>query len=521
MLTLLASALFVPQFAPTWESLQANYRTPDWFRDAKFGIWAHWGPQCQPEQGDWYAREMYLPGNWKYQDHLDRYGPNSRTGFMDIIHAWKAERWNPDALLKLYKEAGAQYFVALANHHDNMDLWDSKYQPWNSVRVGPRKNIIDGWAKATRKQGLRFGVSVHAAHAWSWYEPAQGSDPSGPNQGVPYDGTWTKADGKGKWWEGLDPQDLYAQNHKPSPNFMDGGSIHARWNWGNGVSKPDKAYIDKFQNRTLDLIDRYRPDLVYFDDTALPLWPISDAGLRIAAHYYNANTSWHRGRNEGVINGKVLTPEQRKAMVWDIERGQSDVIEPLPWQTCTCLGAWHYERGFYDRRQYKSARTVIHMLADVVSKNGNLLLSVPVRSDGTIDDQEEAIVKEIASWMKVHREAIIGTRPWKVAGEGPAFGSARPLSAQGFNEGSGKPYTVEDMRFTRKGKALYAILFGKPTAPVRIASLGKAKGLLEGPVRKITLLGSRERLVWNEEADALSIQAPSGGNAIATVFKIE
>ncbi len=521
MLPLLALSMIAPRFEPTWESLQAGYRTPEWYRNAKFGIWAHWGPQCQPERGDWYAREMYLPGNWKSEDHRRRYGPNSKTGFMDVIHAWKAERWDPDALMRLYREAGAQYFVALANHHDNMDLWDSKYQPWNSVRVGPGKDLVGGWAKAARKQGLRFGVSVHAAHAWSWYEPAQGADPDGPLKGVPYDGTWTKADGKGKWWDGLDPQDLYAQNHAPSPNFMDGGSIHARWNWGGGVSRPDQAYIDKFYNRTIDLIDSYKPDLVYFDDTALPLYPISDAGLRIAAHYYNANAAWHGGRNEAVINGKILTPEQRKAMVWDIERGQSDKVEPLPWQTCTCLGAWHYERSFYDRHGYKSATTVIRTLADVVSKNGNLLLSVPVRSDGTIDDQEEAIVREIAAWMGVHKESILGTRPWKVAGEGPAFASAKPLSAQGFNEGSSRPYTAEDVRFTRKGSAVYAILFGKPAATVRIASFGRAKGLLDRPIRKVTLLGSKERLAWDAGDDALTIQAPQGGDANATVFRIE
>ncbi|RYY09841.1 MAG: alpha-L-fucosidase, partial [Alphaproteobacteria bacterium] len=226
-----------------------------------------------------------------------------------------------------------------------------------------------------------------------------------------------------KRMSGTDPVEilhLYAQNHAPAPNFMDGGSIHARWEWGNGISRPSDAYIEKFVNRTNDLVDRYRPDLMYFDDTALPFSQISDAGLRIAARYYNANTGWHRGRNEAVINGKILTPEQRRAMVWDIERGQSDQIEPLPWQTCTCLGAWHYDRGIAERHGYKSATTVIRTLADVVSKNGNLLLSVPVRGDGTIDDQEEAIVREIAAWMKVHKEAILGTRPWKVAGEGPA-----------------------------------------------------------------------------------------------------
>ncbi|MBN9502797.1 MAG: alpha-L-fucosidase [Armatimonadetes bacterium] len=508
-------------FEPTWESLQTGYKTPEWFRDAKFGIWAHWGPQCQPERGDWYAREMYLPGTRAYRDHKERYGPNSRTGFMDVIHEWHAERWDPDQLLGLYKAAGAQYFVALANHHDNFDLWNSKYQPWNSVRVGPKKDLIGGWAKAARKVGLRFGVSVHAAHAWSWYEPAQGADPDGLYQGMSYDGTWTKADGVGKWWEGLDPQDLYAQNHTPAPNFMDGGSIHARWNWGNGISRPTDAYIEKFVNRTNDLVDTYRPDLLYFDDTALPFSQISDAGLRIAAHYYNSNMAWHKGKNEAVLNGKILTPEQRKAMVWDIERGQSNIIEPLPWQTDTCIGSWHYDRAIYERHGYKSSKTVIQTLADVVSKNGNLLLSVPVRGDGSLDDQELKIVQEIGAWMKVNKEAIFGTRPWKVAGEGPAFDSAAPLKAQGFNEGSNKPFTAEDKRFTQKGKTLYVIVLGKPSGEVRISSLGKAKGLLEKPIRSVKMLGSKIKPTFTWNQDALIIQATGEGNEVATVFKLE
>ena len=201
-------------FQPTWQSLSTQYQVPEWFRDAKFGIWAHWGPQCQPEHGDWYAREMYIEGSRDYKSHLKEYGHPSTNGFKDVIHEWKAVNFNPDKLLKFYKENGARYFMALAVHHDNFDNWNSKYQPWNSVNVGPHKDLIGGWAKAARKIGLRFAVSVHASHAWSWYEVAQGADKTGPLAGVPYDGKLTKEDGKGKWWDGLDPQDLYAQNHK-------------------------------------------------------------------------------------------------------------------------------------------------------------------------------------------------------------------------------------------------------------------------------------------------------------------
>jgi alpha-L-fucosidase len=388
------------KFQPTWESLQ-KYECPEWFRDAKFGIWAHWGPQCQPEQGDWYARFMYMPKvpSWAPPDfefHRQTYGPQSKFGFKDVIHLWKAEQWDPGKLMALYKRAGAQYFFALANHHDNLDLWDSKYQPWNAVAVGPKKDLIGGWAQAARANGLRFGVSVHAAHAWTWYEPSQGADETGPLAGVPYDGKLTKADGKGQWWDGLDPQDLYAQNHPRSADSSDPVAIHRQWNWGNGASLPDQAYCDKFYNRTVDLINKYQPDLIYFDDTALPLWPVSDAGLRIAAHFYNRNMKLHQGRLEGVVFAKVLDPKQRQCMVWDIERGQSNQIEPQPWQTDTCLGDWHYKRAIFEQHGYKTTKTVIHTLADIVSKNGNLLLNVPVRGDGTIDSDELAVVEGIA-----------------------------------------------------------------------------------------------------------------------------
>jgi alpha-L-fucosidase len=506
------------KFQPTWKSLK-QYQVPEWFRDAKFGIWAHWGAQCQPERGDWYAREMYGEGNFKYREHVARYGHPSTNGFKEVIHTWKAENWDPDKLLALYKRAGAQYFFALANHHDNFDNYDSKYQPWNSVNLGPKKDLIGGWAKAARKYGMKFGVSIHAAHAWSWYETAQGADKSGPLAGVAYDGKLAKSDGKATWWEGYDPQDLYAQNHIPSSNFQDLGAIHARWNWGNGVTTPSQVYCEKFYHRTMDLINKYRPDLLYFDDTALPLWPVSDAGLKIAAHFYNGNNQ--RNGNDGVLFAKILDAEQRQCMAWDIERGSANEIQPLPWQTDTCIGSWHYDKGILDRHGYKSAKTVVQTLIDVVSKNGNLLLSVPLKGDGTPDSDEIAVVEGVAKWMDVNKESIYGTRPWKVFGEGPQMASAAPLNAQGFNEGQGKPFTAEDVRFVAKGETLYAFIMGAPTNSLNLHSLGTAAKLLEKPISKIILLGSDEKLEWSQTAEALVIknpqQQPSG---IALVFKI-
>lgn len=495
-------------FSPQWESLQ-KYKVPDWYRDAKFGIWAHWGVQCQPEYGDWYARGMYEEGSNDYKFHVKKYGHPSKFGFKDVINEWKAENWDPDHLVELYKNAGAQYFVAMANHHDNLDNYKSSYQPWNSVNMGPKKDLIAGWVKAAKKQGLPFGVSVHAAHAWSWYETSQRSDKNGPLTGVPYDGKITKAEGKDKWWEGYDPQELYEQNHPLSEGSDKGGTIHKQWNWGNGVNVPNKAYCEKFYNRTVELINKYQPDLIYFDDTALPLWPISDAGLRIAAHMYNDSIQRH-GKLKAVINGKILDEQQRKCMVWDIERGASNSIEPFVWQTDTCIGNWHYDRQVYDRKGYKSAKTVIQILVDVVSKNGNLLLNVPVRGDGTIDSLELAVVEEIGRWMKVNSESIYATRPWEIFGEGPAIASAAPLSAQGFNEGKNKPLDFEDIRFNQKKDFLYATFFGWPAngqALVKSLAAGSTH-IAEKKITKVELLGHKGKVEWTQNNEGLSVTLP-------------
>ena len=502
-----------PQFEPSWTSL-AKYVVPEWFRDAKFGIWAHWGPQCQPHRGDWYARGMYIQGEERYLEHIEQYDHPSRFGFKDVICKWKAERWDPEALMKLYKAAGAEYFVGLANHHDNFDLWDSTYQTWNSTKIGPMRNIVSEWEKAARNEGLHFGISVHASHAWSWYEPAQGADTEGQLKGLPYDGTLTKEDGKGLWWDGLDPQELYAQNHPPTPMEANMWSVIKYWEWENGYPAPSIDYCEKFFNRTIELIDRFKPELVYFDDTVFPLYPVSDVGLRIAAHYYNSHPN-------AVINGKILSDEQKKTMVWDIERGQSSEIEPLPWQTCTCLGDWHYKQSIYERNEYKSAAFVIQMLVDVVSKNGNLLLSVPLKGDGTLDDKEITILEDLSDWMSVHRECIVGTRPWKVCGEGPSLATAKPLNAQGFNEGTSAPNTAADLRFTCKEDWIYVIALGRPEREILVRSLGKSAGFCAGSIDSVSMLGDERELEFDHTPESLTIvMRPGTGNEVATVCKV-
>ncbi len=494
-------------FTADWNSL-TNYQTPEWFRDAKFGIWAHWGPQCEPEHGDWYARLMYLPGQPDYTSHLAEYGHPSTNGFKDIIHQWKAENFDPDKLLAFYKKNGAKYFMALANHHDNFDNFNSRYQPWNSVNIGPHKDLIGGWARAARKNGLRFAVSVHASHAWTWYEPAQGADKTGPFAGMPYDGKLTKADGRGQWWDGLDPQDLYAQNHAPGDQ-----SGWGWWDWDptKGATVPDAAYMTKFFLRTKQLWDDYHPDMVYFDDSVLPFHGVTDeVGLNLAAHFYNSSIQLH-GRNEAVMNGKWLDEMQREAMVYDIERGRAQGILPLPWQTDTCLGSWHYDQAIFQRHGYKSAASVILMLADIVSKNGNLMLSVPLQRDGTPDSDEIKIVSEIGAWLKINGDAIYATRPWKVFGEGPSTVAAEKGQFGGQADVQKKPFTAEDIRFTqsKNGKTLYAIVLALPAdGQVTIKSLASNSPNWPGAVGKVRLLGISGKLKFTCDENGLHVTLP-------------
>ena len=508
------------KFQPTWESL-ANYKIPEWFRNVKFGIWAHWGPQCVEGSGDWMARHLYMENSREYRHHVANYGHPSEFGFKDIIPLWKAEKWDPDKLVAFYKKIGAQYFFALGNHHDNMDLWDSKYQPWNSVNMGPKKDILKGWERAARKHGLYFGVSLHADHAWSWYETSQRHDTQGPKKGIPYDGKLTKADGKGKWWEGYDPQDLYAQNHPLSQDSWDNGTIHRQWAWGNGVCLPTQEYCTNFYNRTLDVINRYNPDLLYFDVTVAPFYPISDAGLKIAAHFYNHNMSMQKGKLNAVMFGKILDANQRKALVWDVERGAPNKIIDEPWQSCSCLGGWHYNTSIYNNNQYKSAADVVKLLVDIVSKNGNLLLSVPLRADGTFDEKEEKILNEFGNWMNINKEAIYQTRPWKIFGEGPIADKDVQLNAQGFNEWAYSKADAKEIRFTQTDKKLYATVLGWPEdGKILIRSLAEGNGLYPTKIGRVELLGyGKVSFTRTDKGLVVDIPAKSLKN-IAPVLKI-
>jgi alpha-L-fucosidase len=481
-------------YQPTWDSL-LQYQCPEWYRDAKFGIWNHWSPQCVPEDGDWYARNMYIQGAptygsqiEQYEYHLTHYGHPSRFGYKDLCAQWTLLNWQPEELMDLYVRAGAKLFVALANHHDGFDAWNSAHHPWNAHNIGPHRDVIGTWAQAARRRGLRFGVTVHQARNWWWFQPAHGADKTGPYAGVPYDGDLTLEEGKGQWWEGYDPQRLYGPKHPFD-------------------ALPDVSYVKNFYDRTRDLIDRHDPDLLYFDNDRLPLgW----GGMCLGAYFYNRSANRHGGRVDGVLNGKHIPSHLQKAVVADVERGLSADILQHPWQSETCIGYWHYLRALYEEPGefggYMQPREVIHWLIDTVSKNGTFILNVPGRPDGTIDSKERLILERIGAWMAVNGEAIYATRPWKVYGEGP--NAIREGSFQGK---SVQQLSARDIRFTRNkaGTVVYAIALGWPREPMLIRSLGTAAATRPGAVSQVELLGTDARPQWRQAAEGLRVDLPT------------
>jgi alpha-L-fucosidase len=506
-------------FQPTWESLR-TYQTPEWFRDAKFGIWNHWTAQCVPEQGDWYARRMYLQGDKDYNHHLKTYGHPSKSGFMELDNLWKAERWQPEQLMDLYVAAGAKYFTALANHHDNFDNFNSRFHHWNSVKVGPKQDIVGIYTKLARARGLRVAVTNHSAHAWHWFQSAYGYDPVGPLQGIRYDAyTLTRADGKGKWWDGLDPQELYSGRNIVMPDGITSIAAADQWHethdrvWNESIPAVNPRFAENWYQRCQDLLDTYKPDLLYFDDSELPL---EQYGLDITAHFYNSSVR-DKGRCDVVVTAKSAKPDHLGAFTLDIERGKAKSILEHPWQTDTCIGDWHYDRSIFERHAYKTPRSVIHSLIDIVSKNGNLMLNIPLRGDGTLDEDEHAFLKAIATWIPAHGEAIYGTRPFTIFGEGPPD----VTDNQNFNERSQRPYTHEDIRFTTKGDTLYAFALGWPAnGTLLIKTLSSNSFHAPKPVKRVELIGAGQ-LSFTQSESGITLSLPSNPpNEYAYAFVI-
>lgn len=459
------------QFKATDESLK-QYQYPEWFRDAKFGIWSHWGPQAVPRQGDWYAKNMYVEGSNQNKYHVQNYGTPSKFGYKDIIPLWKAERWDADKLMALYKKAGARYFVSMGSHHDNFFLWNSKIHRWNSVNMGPHKDVVALWQNAAKKHGLRFGVSEHLAASFNWFQPSHGADKKGPYAGVPYDGR--------------DPQyaDLY---HKANPDSTD----MKKWITNN------EEWKKEWLSDVTELIDNYHPDLLYSDS---PL-PFGDVGRAMVAHFYNDNLA-KNGKLEA-----VYTPKEASEGKWaqDVERGVLDSISVYPWQTDTSIGDWYYRTG----QKYKTADEIAQLLMDIVSKNGNLLINVVQTPEGDLEPDVLNILEKIASWTAANGEGIYATRPWKIYGEGPSTVKANQRKGQFGGLSDTRGYVAADFRFTTKNGNLYAYCMNVPDGDIKITSLGKKSALLNKEIAAVTMLGSKEKLTWTQTDDTLVITKPA------------
>ena len=465
-------------FEPTVESL-STYQFPEWFRDAKFGIWSHWGPQAVPREGDWYAKNMYIyheertgNPNRQYSTHVERYGNPADFGYKDIIPLWKAERWNPEELMKLFKKAGAKYFVSMATHHDNFFLWNSKLHRWNSVNMGPRRDVVGEWQKAAKRNGLYFGVSEHLAASYTWFQTAHGTDPNG------------------KQYDGNDPQyqDLYHKKAAPDDN---------KWLTNN------PEWQRQWYDRITELIDGYHPDLLYSDSRL----PFGNFGHTMLAHYYN------QGTNKKGITEVVYTAKQNANGMFahDIELGVREDIGAYPWQTDTSIGDWYYRTG----QGYRSSDQVIQMLVDVVSKNGNMLLNVVQTPEGDLEPDVLKILEGIAVWIKDNGEAIYGSRPWSVFGEGPSLQGEQEQGRFGGLRDVRK-YQPGDLRFTTKKGVLYAFAMEHPQEAIKIASVTGKK------VKSVSMLGSKEKIKWSQQDGILLIEKPAKLPEYNTlVFKIE
>lgn len=460
-------------FRPDWESLQ-KYEVPDWYRDAKFGIFIHWGAYSVPAFGsEWYPRLMYVEGSPEYKHHISTYGPQDKFGYKDFIPMFKAEHFDPAAWADLFKKAGAKYVVPVAEHHDGFAMYDSSLSDWTAAKMGPRRDTTGELGKAVRAAGLHFGLSSHRVEHDFFL---------GPGRTIPSDVN--------------DPQ--YAMLYGPAHSWLMNP-------WGtplnNDFTYVSSAWANDWLARSADQVEKYHPDIVYFD------WWIGQASIRpnltrFAALYYN--TSLKYGDHVGVINFKDYAMQEHSGVL-DIERGQLGNLRPLPWQTDTSVSnkSW----GYIKDDTFKSPEFIVHQLIDIVSKNGNLLLNIGPRSDGTIPEEVQQVLLQVGSWLSVNGEAIYGTRPWRIYGEGPT-----KVAAGSFHDTDTMKYTPEDFRFTTKGDVLYVIGLAWPAnGEAVIHSLAPTAG--GEPLQSVALLGSDANLQFEERPDGLHLHLPAQASA--------
>ncbi|MCG6922321.1 MAG: alpha-L-fucosidase [Acidobacteria bacterium] len=454
-------------FAPDWVSLE-DFEAPNWYVDGKFGIFIHWGAYSVPAFGnEWYPRNMYKSDTKEFAHHVETWGPQNEFGYKDFIPMFEAERYDPKAWASLFKASGARYVVPVAEHHDGFPMYDCSFTEWSAAKMGPKRDVVGELATAVRAEGLVFGLSTHRAEHWWFFD-----------QGMTFD-----SDVKDPRYAGL-----Y-------------GPARSREKAEDQSEPPDQEFLDDWLARTVELVDKYQPQLVWFD------WWIAQPAFHpnlqtFAAFYYNRGVEWGKGV---AINYKKHGGESfpDTAGVLDIERGQLADLRPIFWQTDTSVSKTSW--GYVENHQYKTVDSIVDDLVDIVSKNGSLLLNIGPKPDGTIPEPEEKMLREIGAWLDVNGEAIYGTRPFAIFGEGPTSVVEGP-----FGDTKREAFTAEDIRFTTREGALYAIALAWPeNGRVSVRSLATGAAHYEGEVGHVSLLGSEEALQWSRDGDGLHVRLPA------------
>ncbi len=519
-------------FEPNWESIEKNYPgEPAWLREAKFGIWVHFGPQSAGESGDWYARNLYKPGYTAYDNHLKNYGHPSEVGYKEVLRDWNPTKLDPALLTKIYKDAGARFLMIQGVHHDNYDLWNSTYQPWNSVNIGPKRDLIGEWTKACRAEGMHFGVTFHHEYTWWWWQTAFGSDTTGDRKGIPYDGHLTLADGKGKWWEGNDPRLLYGIDLREYKGMTK--AAYSGWSPPPaGIFKNHLTYanwyVTQWALRIMDVVDHYNPDFIYTDGTVQGPFTGNGTGTGIKtnamplvmADFYNRTL-----QRRGEVNtfSIVKFREKTNGTVNTEEFGiPADIKTDQPWIAEAPVGDWFYAPGF----TYNSGM-MIRYIIEAIARDGNAALCISILPDGSLDEGSVKMLKEVGIWMRRNGEAVYGSHAWVIPGEGEQINGKLKMLPGGKldRQHADFKFSNQDFRFTLGvNKALYAFCMTVPTpgSMLKIKSLGSGSGYYAKPVKTVKLLGYEGKLKWKQEPDGLVITC-TGEMEFETsiVFKIE
>jgi alpha-L-fucosidase len=460
-------------FQPNWDALKA-YKVPAWYEDAKFGIFIHWGLYSVPAFGsEWYPREMYTQGSPEFKHHVATYGPQSQFGYKDFIPRFKAEKFDAAKWAELFRKSGAKYVVPVAEHHDGFPMYDCSFTNWNAAKMGPKRDIVGELATAVRKKGLHFGASSHRIEHWFFM-------------------------GEGRKFDSDVRSGEYESFYGPAQTRPEDSDRSA-------AANPDTAHMNDWLVRTAEIVDKYKPEIVWFD------WWIERPAMqpylqKFASFYYNRAAQW---KGPGVAINYKNSAFPDGTAVLDIERGKLDQTRKWFWQTDTSISVKSW--GYIENDEFRTPGSIIGDLVDIVSKNGSLLLNIGPRSDGTIPEQAQTILLAVGGWLGVNGEAIYGTRPWKTFGEGPT-----EVVAGSFKDTASKPFTGEDIRFTTKGKTLYAIALAWPTSGKLVV-----KSLAGYPVKRVDLLGVKKTLKFKRDAAGLTVELPSGKpNDYAYAFRI-